>query len=200
MVNTYVIYNNDKECIIIDPASENSDEDSTLTNFIDKNSLIPKLILHTHGHVDHLLGADMLKEKYKIESAINKEDLFLVENAVAFGSVFGLSLSKPKKPEILLNEGDYVSLGDETIKMITIPGHSPGSLVFYSDESRVVFTGDVLFYNSIGRTDLPGGSYDDLIYGIKEKLFLLPDDYIVYSGHGDKTSIYNEKNNNPFLK
>jgi glyoxylase-like metal-dependent hydrolase (beta-lactamase superfamily II) len=199
MVNTYIVFDETKDCMIIDPACYSENERITLKSFIKKNNLNPIRVLFTHGHVDHLLGGDYIKNEFSIESAMNEADFFLIENAVEFGSLFGFSLNKPSMPEKSLFEGDLVKFGNTILEIYHVPGHSPGSIVFYEQRTKSLISGDVLFNSSIGRTDLPLGNHEELISGIKSKLLTLPDNVIVYPGHNDNTSIGFEKKNNPFL-
>ncbi len=199
-VNTYLLYNEDSECIVVDPSNSNKAEDEILFGFIRENDLDVKLILNTHGHVDHLLGVKVVKEKYNVPFFIHSDDMFFVKAAVEHGAVFGLDVRKPPEADKSIDEGQEVFLGSEKIELIHVPGHSPGSLVLFVEGSNIAITGDVLFQGSIGRTDLQGGNYEQLIGGIKDKLLVLDQNCIVYPGHGPSTSIKAEKESNPFLQ
>ncbi len=199
-VNTYLLYNEDSECIIVDPSNSNEAEDETLFGFIRENDLDVRLILNTHGHVDHLLGVKVVKEKYNVPFYIHADDTFFVERAVEHGAIFGLNVRKPPAADKNVDEGQEVFPGSGKIELIHVPGHSPGSLVLYIEGSNIAITGDVLFQGSIGRTDLQGGDYEQLIRGIKDKLLVLDQNCIVYPGHGPSTSIKAEKESNPFLQ
>lgn len=194
-VNCYIIGCEDsKEAAIIDPG-DNADE---IIRTIEKEGLKPKCIINTHAHFDHVGGVKAIQDHFKIDFFLHKEDLFLVDNASEQATAFGL---KPiPKPEVnkYVNNGEKISLGNKSITVIHTPGHSPGCVCYYLDNN--VFVGDTLFAGSIGRTDLPGGSYETLINSIKENLFPLGDNTIVYPGHGPSTTIENEKEHNPFLK
>jgi glyoxylase-like metal-dependent hydrolase (beta-lactamase superfamily II) len=194
-VNCYILGCEDtKEAAIIDPG-DNADE---IIGIIEKEGLKPKFIINTHAHFDHIGGVKAIQDYFKIDFILHKEDLFLVENASEQATTFGL---KPiLKPEVnkYVNNGEKITLGNKSITVIHTPGHSPGCVCYYLDNN--VFVGDTLFAGSIGRTDLPGGSYDTLINSIKEKLFPLGGNTVVYPGHGPSTTIENEKEHNPFLK
>ena len=194
-VNCYILGCEDtKEAAIIDPG-DNADE---IISNIEKEGLNPKFIINTHAHFDHIGGVKAIQDHFKIDFILHEGDLFLVENASEQATAFGLKpISKPVVNKNATN-GEKVNLGNKSITVIHTPGHSPGGVCYYSDNN--IFVGDTLFAGSIGRTDLPGGSYDTLINSIKENLFPLGDSTIVYPGHGPSTTIGNEKEHNPFLK
>ena len=194
-VNCYILGCEDtKEAAIIDPG-DNADE---IISNIEKEGLNPKFIINTHAHFDHIGGVKVIQDHFKIDFILHEGDLFLVENASEQATAFGLKpISKPEVNKNVTN-GEKVILGNKFITVIHTPGHSPGGVCYYSGNN--VFVGDTLFAGSIGRTDLPGGSYDTLINSIKENLFPLGDSTIVYPGHGPSTTIGNEKEHNPFLK
>jgi len=194
-VNCYILGCEDtKEAVIIDPG-DNADE---IISNIEKEGLNPKFIINTHAHFDHIGGVKAIQDHFKIDFILHEGDLFLVENASEQATAFGLKpISKPEVNKNVTN-GEKVILGNKFITVIHTPGHSPGGVCYYSGNN--VFVGDTLFAGSIGRTDLPGGSYDTLINSIKENLFPLGDSTIVYPGHGPSTTIGNEKEHNPFLK
>ena len=194
-VNCYILGCEDtKEAAIIDPG-DNADE---IISNIEKEGLNPKFIINTHAHFDHIGGVKVIQDHFKIDFILHEGDLFLVENASEQATAFGLKpISKPVVNKNVTN-GEKVNLGDKSITVIHTPGHSPGGVCYSSGNN--VFVGDTLFAGSIGRTDLPGGSYDTLINSIKENLFPLGDSTIVYPGHGPSTTIGNEKEHNPFLK
>lgn len=200
-VNTYVVYDASGECIVFDAASIFPEENEELVGFIEDNNLTVKRLINTHLHFDHLFGVNMLAEKYDLKLECHKEDLFLLGTLEQQMQMFGFDTSRNYKPGIgdFLTEGDTIELGDEVLNIIHVPGHSPGSLVFYNEKRGWAIGGDVLFNGSIGRTDLVGGNFDLLIDGIKKKLLVLPDDTVIYPGHGPETSVGREKKNNPFL-
>jgi glyoxylase-like metal-dependent hydrolase (beta-lactamase superfamily II) len=193
-VNCYIFGCEDtKVAAIIDPG-DNADE---IIKVIDKEGLKPEFIINTHAHFDHIGGVKAIQEHFKIDFFLHKEDLYLVENASEQATAFGLSpISKPDVNKFV-NNGDKISLGDKVINVIHTPGHSPGGVCYHVDNN--VFVGDTMFASSIGRTDLPGGSYETLISSIKERLFPLGDSTTVYPGHGPSTTIENEREHNPFL-
>ncbi len=199
-VNTYIIYNENGESIIVDAACSNSHELKELEDFIRLTKLVPKLLLNTHGHVDHLLGIAELKSNYPVPFAIHRADEFLLRQAVGQGKFFGLEVNPPPSPDINYEEGNEIFLGKDKLECIHVPGHSPGSLLYYSSEGMFIISGDVLFRGSIGRTDLPGGDYDLLIKGIREKVFNLDRDILIFPGHGEHTSIGMETEHNPFFQ
>ena len=157
-------------------------------------------MLNTHCHLDHVFGNKWVYETYALELFLHPNEEMVLGFAPQSGQMWGLPFENYNGPLHFLNENDEVKLGDNSLKVLLTPGHSPGSICFYSEKDKFVIGGDVLFRESIGRTDLPGGNHDTLIESIREKLFVLPDDVTVYSGHGDKTTIGYEKRNNPFLQ
>ncbi len=199
-VNTFVLYDDTNECVVIDAGMLYDEENNILTSFIADNNLQIKHLLNTHLHFDHLLGNPFMWKKFGLKTKAHKGDMFLLERAKEQAAMFGVSM---KDEEILvdkyIDENDIITFGNTTLRILHVPGHSPGSLVFYSEADKCLFAGDVLFRGSIGRTDLPGGDFEELIYGINQKLLSLPDDVIVYSGHGPSTTIEYEKKYNPFL-
>lgn len=198
-VNTFVVYNDTPECLIIDAACYQEEEFQKLFSFITEKSLKPVALLNTHGHVDHLTGTSRVCEKYGIDLFMHKDDQFLLENAVAQGRTFGFTIEAPPLPKTWLKDGDKFQFGKSEITAWHAPGHSAGSLIFYSPEAKFLITGDVLFDGSIGRTDLPGGDYAQLINSIKTKIMVLPGDTRVLPGHGPETSVGKEMDYNPFL-
>jgi hydroxyacylglutathione hydrolase len=199
MENTYVLYEDSGECIIFDAGCYEENEKDELLKFIDDNNLKPVELINTHCHVDHVLGVSYLKEKYKIPFRIHELEKNILKATPSQGSFFGLNPGPAAEPDGFINEGDSISLGKSSLSAIHIPGHSPGSLVFYSQDDSFLLSGDVLFRGSIGRTDLPGGDHDKLLQSIHEKLLVLDPETMVYPGHGQHTSIGIEKDHNPFL-
>jgi hydroxyacylglutathione hydrolase len=197
--NTYVLYNEQNECIIIDPGCYFDKEKEELKSFIGKNQLVPKILLNTHCHLDHVFGNKYIAEEYKLTLRVHKNEEQLLEMAPASGLMFNLPFDNYNGALVFLKEGDVVSLFNDKLKVIEAPGHSPGSICFYCEKQKFIIGGDVLFQNSIGRTDLPGGSHEDLVRNIKEKLFKLPEEVKVYPGHGPETTIGEEMKFNPFL-
>ncbi len=198
-VNAFVLYDETKQAVIIDGAVKFNDEVAGLLEFIESAELQVKYLINTHGHVDHICGNKLLKEKLQVPLLMNSEDNFLIDNAVSHAQFYGLSMDQPPKPDIDIEDNSEIKFGNSVLKCLKVPGHTPGSIAFYSKEDSFVITGDALFAGSIGRTDLPKGNYDTLIESIKNKLMTLPEDTKVYCGHGPETSIGREKFGNPFL-
>jgi hydroxyacylglutathione hydrolase len=198
--NTYVLSDETRECIIIDPGCNDLQEQKELTDYIEKNQLNPVNVLNTHCHIDHVLGCKFICEKYNIPLIAHKEDIILIQNALSFGSFFGLTVEQPPMPDKTIDEGESFTFGNTHLQIFHVPGHSSGSIALYSASDRLVITGDVLFKNSIGRTDLPGGDYNTIITSIRTKLLTLPENVMVFPGHGPSTTIGDELNYNPFLK
>lgn len=199
-VNTYLISDDSGQCIIVDPACANESEARNLQRSLDEENLMPVFLVNTHAHVDHLPGVNWFREKYKIPFLMHRDDEFLLQSAVQQGQLFGFNLDQPAAPDRFISEGDILTFGHTRLDVLHVPGHSPGSVVLKNEDDRYLVTGDVLFDGSIGRTDLPGGDYETLVRGIKEKLLILGDDYLVYPGHGPSTSIGREREHNPFLR
>ena len=197
--NTYVLYNNEGKAIIIDPGCYFPNEQETLKNFLTDNSLTPVYLLNTHCHLDHVFGNKWVHETYGLELHMHPNEEAMLELAPVSGERWGLPFHNYAGPLHFLNDGDIVLLNDTEIHVILAPGHSPGSICFYIPSQGDLMGGDVLFRGSIGRTDLPGGDSETLLTSIREKLWVLPDETVVYSGHGIKTTIGYEKRNNPFL-
>ena len=197
--NTYVLYNEFNECIIIDPGCYYDQEKEELKAFINHNGLTPKRLLNTHCHLDHVFGNKFIAEEYGMMLHLHKNEEALLEMAPASGLMFNLPFDNYKGEFSFLKEGDIISLRDDKLEVIEAPGHSPGSICFYCEKQKFIIGGDVLFQNSIGRTDLPGGNHEDLVRNIKEKLFKLPPDVRVYPGHGLATTIGEEMSSNPLL-
>ena len=197
--NTYVLYNDEGKAIIIDPGCYFPAEQETLKNFLTDTGLTPVQLLNTHCHLDHVFGNKWVHETYGLELYIQPNEAQLLELAPVSGERWGLPFQNYNGPIHFLNDGDTLLLGDTEIQVILAPGHSPGSICFYLPSQGDLIGGDVLFRGSIGRTDLPGGDSETLLTSIREKLWVLPDETVVYSGHGIKTTIGYEKRNNPFL-
>jgi hydroxyacylglutathione hydrolase len=196
--NTYVLFDETRECVIIDPGCVEKDEQQELADFIQDNQLSVQLLLNTHCHIDHVLGNFFVKEKFKTKLLIPvKEEPVLRAGSVS-ASNYGFYQYQAASPDSYIKEGDIIKFGKQTLQVLFVPGHSPGHVAFYSEPTKIVMGGDVLFYNSIGRTDLPGGNHATLIESIHHKLFTLPDDVTVYPGHGPETTIGFEKRTNPY--
>lgn len=197
--NTYILFDETKNCVIIDAGNSNEEESSELSSFILKNKLMPKYLLNTHIHIDHILGNRYINIMYHLVPHFHKNDLFLYETSGVTADMYGIPYVKQMPPYRYIDENTVIEFGNTRLKCIHIPGHSPGGLCFYNEKDGILISGDVLFRESIGRTDLPGGDYEQLINNIKEKLFTLPEDTVVYPGHYEKTTIGHEKMANPFF-
>ncbi len=198
-VNTYILAGESGECAIIDCGCYDRNEFSKLTEFISGKKLKPVLLLNTHCHLDHIFGNRFIHEEYSLSPLCHREDEYNRETAVNQSAFFGLSMESPPAPSGFLTDGQKVSFGETELTALHVPGHTRGSLAFYSPKDSAVFTGDALFAGSIGRTDLPGGNYETLIKSIRTKLFTLPAETVVYPGHGDQTSIKTEISSNPYF-
>lgn len=197
--NTYLIYNDANECIIIDPGCYFDEEKEKLESFITSNNLKPVKLINTHCHLDHVFGNKFIAEKYNLKLHLHSKEEQMLNMAPASGLMYNMPFDNYSGEFIFLNEDEDLLFGDETFKILLTPGHSPGSLSFYNEKGKFVISGDVLFKNSVGRSDLPGGNHEILINSIKTKLLTLPDNTIVYSGHGPATTIGEERVSNPFL-
>ncbi|MCH7965281.1 MAG: MBL fold metallo-hydrolase [Bacteroidetes bacterium] len=200
MENTFVVWDEQShEAAVVDPGMNDEQEEREFKSFIEENSLDIKYLINTHCHIDHILGCRFVKEKYNPVYYIPEKDLPLYDNADKQAEMFGVTLGKLPKIDKYLTEDERIILGNESFSNLFTPGHSPGEFCLYFDESKFCITGDVLFREGIGRTDLYGGDYNTLIESIKAKLFSLPDDILIYPGHGDESTIGYEKLHNPFL-
>ena len=197
--NTYLIFDDSKEAVIIDPGNYEAYENESISKFIDENKLQLKKIILTHCHLDHCLGNKYLNEKYGAELLIPFDERDLYKNVENIATLFGFANYSHLDENKYLKEKDKIEFGNIKLDVLFLPGHSPGHLAFNYKKENICFSGDVLFYNSIGRTDLPGGDHDTLINSIKNKLFLLNPNTIIYPGHGQKTILKNEMKDNPFL-
>jgi hydroxyacylglutathione hydrolase len=199
--NTYLIWDEiTNECAVIDPGCYNEIEEKNLENFISLNNLKVKYLLCTHCHIDHIIGCSFIKETYNPTFLVPEHDLPLLQNAEQQASAFNLKLKTLPAHDNLITEDLVLYLGDKKLEFIHTPGHTPDEYCIYLKDEKLCITGDVLFKGGIGRTDLWGGDYDTLIDSITNKLFVLPDDVIIYPGHGENSNIGSEKNENPFFK
>jgi glyoxylase-like metal-dependent hydrolase (beta-lactamase superfamily II) len=197
--NTYVLHNEHKEALLIDPGCYFTAEQEQLMQFLTEQGLQPTRLLNTHCHLDHVFGNKWVYETFGLELHLHPMEEKVLAFAPASGQMWGLNFDNYAGPLHFLNDGDEVLLGEDRLEVILAPGHSPGSICFYCPAQHFLIGGDVLFRESIGRTDLPGGDHATLIKSIRERLFVLPNDTTVYSGHGPATTIAHEKANNPFL-
>lgn len=198
--NTFLVYDETGECVIIDPGMLFENENTAFVEAINRLKLKPVRVLLTHAHLDHLFGCAFIYKEYGLLPEGHAADEFILENTIFYATQFGIELSEnPPKLGKYLSEDDKICFGKTTVEIIHVPGHSPGSLAYYVPEDKTLFSGDVLFRYDIGRTDLEGGSHEQLINSIKEKLMILPDDVEVYPGHGPKTMIGSERGSNQWI-
>ena len=198
-VNTYVVHNEKKDCVIIDAGNLEPYEDAMITRYIDESHLKPLMLLNTHSHIDHVMGNKMLADKYHIELAASPVEKPFYDKVWAYATAFGLNFTQDRclTPTIDLADGQIIKIGNDELKVLYTPGHAPGHVCFYDAKDGIIFTGDTLFYRGIGRCDLPGGNYHQIENSLREVLYKLPDDTICYCGHGPQTRIGDEKRNNP---
>lgn len=198
--NTYIIYNETGQCCIIDPGCYFASEEKAMTDFISDNHLTPTLLLNTHCHLDHIFGNRFIHKTYGLPLHLHPLEKPVLEYGPTAGQAWQLPFDNYDGELKFLNDGDVVTLGNEVLHVLLTPGHSPGSISFYSKEHKFLISGDVLFEGSVGRTDLPGGSFAVLEESILTKLYTLPEDVIVHPGHGNSTTIGDEMKTNPFVK
>lgn len=198
--NTYLLYNENGSCCIIDPGCYFPEERETLKATIEAEGLKPILLLNTHCHFDHVFGNKFVAETWGLTPLIHEKEQLVHDRAEVSSQKWQLPFEAYQGQFKYLKEGESVNIGEDQLDVLFTPGHSPGSISFYYEKGGFVIGGDVLFSGSIGRTDLPGGDYDTLVQSIQIKFFTLPDDTKVYSGHGPLTTIGFEKMNNPFMK
>lgn len=200
-INTYVVYDPaTRECAIIDPGMMGIEEENAMRNFINRERLTVRHLINTHLHIDHAVGDKFVADTYGVPVSAHRLDEPLMERIRQQAEMFGIK-EKVNVAEVShrLEEGDRIAVGGGELEVLHVPGHSPGSIVLYDRADGMLFGGDVLFDGSIGRTDLPGGSHEQLVRGIREKLLTLPSDTVVYPGHGPATTIGKERATNPFL-
>lgn len=197
--NTYVVWDDTLECVVVDAGNSTERENAALRNFIEQHGLKPVAAVNTHGHFDHVLGVEWLRRTYGIPFALSSKDRFLLENASVSGSVFGVPVGAMPEVDIDLDATPELRFGQTTLRVIPTPGHTPGHVALYEPQSKALFTGDTLFRESIGRTDLPGGDYSWIMRSILEQLLPLGDEVHVYPGHGPETTLGHESLYNPFI-
>jgi hydroxyacylglutathione hydrolase len=198
-VNTYILADKSGDCAIIDCGCYDESECAEMLAFMESKNLKPVLLLNTHCHLDHIFGNGFILEKYGLKTFSSELDEPNRKDAAQHATLFGLTMNEPPEPAGFINDNQVVTFGTNKLVALLVPGHTAGSLAFYSEENGCVFTGDALFAGSIGRSDLPGGSFETLIKSIKTKLFVLPRSTVVYSGHGRETSIEREMKSNPYF-
>ena len=198
--NTYVIFDETKECVIIDPGCYTASEEGRLFGYIDQHQLKPLMVINTHGHVDHVVGNNAVKRRYGIKVAAHPgthPDFTQAKRQavwLGFQPVGDIDL-----PDVDLQDDEVIKIGESSLEVICTPGHARGSISLYAPVEGWVFTGDALFCRSVGRTDLPGGDFEELRESIRGRLFALPNDTEVFSGHGESTTIGEEKDFNPYV-
>lgn len=197
--NTYVLYDETKEAVIIDPGCYEKEEQGLLNGFIEKEGLKIKLLINTHCHIDHVLGNAFVKRKYQVPLWMHKNEVQVLKAVSAYASNYGFPTYEETEGDKFIDENDSINFGNTTLEIFFVPGHAPGHLIFYHPNTSTCIAGDTLFQGSIGRTDLPGGDHATLLNAIKNKMFVLPDEVKVYPGHGPATTIGHEKNHNPFV-
>ncbi len=197
--NTYIVYDETNECIIFDPGCNSNDEREHLKAFIQSKNLNPVKLINTHCHLDHIFGNKFIYDTYGLLPEIHRGELPVLKAAPQIGMMYGVPCELSPEPVVYIEDADIISFGNTNFQTSLAPGHSPASLCFINEKDNFVIAGDVLFYESIGRTDLPGGDYDTLIKSIQNNLMILPDDMVVYNGHGPATTIGHERRYNPFL-
>jgi len=198
--NTFVLYDDSKECVIIDPGCNNAEERQLLVDFIESNELKPVKLVNTHCHIDHVLGNDFISKKYNLPLISHKGEQVVLDNMETAARIYNIPYDLSPDITVFIDEGEFLKFGNTSLEIYFAPGHSPAHIVLFHRETNQLIAGDVLFQRSIGRTDLPGGDYDTLIKSIKTKLLPLGDDVKVYCGHGPSTTIGEERLLNPFLQ
>jgi glyoxylase-like metal-dependent hydrolase (beta-lactamase superfamily II) len=200
MENTFLVYDESGEALIIDPGCYEEHEKKELTEFISKEELKVVKVINTHCHVDHCLGNKFVKDTYNAPLVLHKAEEEVLRSVVAYAPAYGFNNYEPAEVDEYITQGDKIHFGNSSLNVINVPGHSPGHIALVNKEEKICISGDVLFKESIGRTDLPGGHYDTLINSIQSELFQLPDETVVYTGHGPETTIGEEKQVNPFVR
>jgi glyoxylase-like metal-dependent hydrolase (beta-lactamase superfamily II) len=198
--NTYIIYNENKDCCIIDPGCYFASEEKELTDFISANGLKPVLLLNTHCHLDHIFGNRFIQKQYGLTLHLHELEKAVLDYGPTSGQQWQMPFDNYDGELKYIKEGEKINLGNDVLDILFTPGHSPGHVSFYSKDNKFVISGDVLFQGSVGRTDLPGGDFTTLEQSILTKLYTLPEDVIVYPGHGPSTTIADEMKTNPFVK
>lgn len=197
--NTYILYDDTKEAIVVDPGCYDRSEESDLVSFIEEKGLNVVRLLNTHAHIDHVFGNKFVVDQYQVELEMHELDFPILLASEHAAKTYGLNYTKSPEATKKIAEGDVIAFGETKLDVLHVPGHAPGHVVFVDPTSKVMIGGDVLFRGSIGRTDLPGGNHEQLLKMIKEKIFSLDPNIQVFSGHGPETTIGYEKSFNPFF-
>lgn len=198
--NTYLLFDETKECVVVDPGCHNYEERKILKDFIEAQQLKVVHLLNTHAHIDHVLGNEFIKRTYNVKLHLHQKDLPLLNNAANRAEYYGFPNYEGSTVDVFIEEGDKITFGNSTLDILFVPGHAPGHVAFVNVEQNICISGDVLFKSSIGRTDFPLCSYEDLQKSIRTKLYTLPAEVVVYPGHGTTTTIGFERKHNPFIK
>ena len=198
--NTYVVSDETRECVIIDPGCHNYQERKTLKDFIDSQNFKVVFLLNTHAHIDHVLGNEYVKRTYNVPLHLHKKEIQVLENASQRADFYGFPNYEGSTVDVFIEEGDIIKFGNSTLEVIFVPGHAPGHVAFLNREQKICLSGDVLFRGSVGRTDFPLCNHQDLMDSIRHKLYLLDDETVVYPGHGGTTLIGTEKLTNPYCR
>lgn len=196
--NTYLVYDKTKECIIVDPGCYEKTEQEELLHFIHIHQLNVVFLINTHCHIDHVLGNQFIKDRFQVPLKAHALEAAVLKSVTSYAPSYGFTKYTESHIDTYIDEGDTIHFGDSTVEIIWVPGHTPGHVALYNKTQDICLAGDVLFRESIGRTDLPGGDFDTLIQSIHTKLFQLPESTKIYAGHGETTTIGYEKKNNPF--
>lgn len=199
MENTFVVHDDSGECVIIDPGCYEPKEQEELSSYIKNQKLKVSRLVNTHCHIDHVLGNQFIKNTYDVALTIHRSEESMLKAVSSYASNYGFPAYQPTEADNFLEEGDEIRFGKSRFEVLLVPGHSPGHIMLYNADQNICIGGDVLFRNSIGRTDLPGGDHQTLIDNIRSKVFKLADDMTVYCGHGPETTIGYERVNNPFV-
>lgn len=197
--NTYLLINDQNEGILIDPGCSDLREEQELNMYLQEHNIKLRLLLNTHAHIDHVLGYYYVNNTFGLTTRLHAKELEVFRAVKIYAPNYGFQYQEGPEPTQLLEDDEVIAFGKDELKVLFCPGHSPGSVVFYCEKQKFAISGDVLFYRSIGRTDLPGGNHATLLNSIKNKLYILPDDTVVYPGHGPQTTIGSEKIYNPFV-
>jgi len=197
--NTYLLYDETGEAIIVDAGCYTPSEADEVKRFTDENKLTVKFLVNTHCHIDHILGINALQDIYNVDCFAHREELPTIQMAPKHAMMFGLVIDTVPKVEKTFDNGDELKFGNTTLKVIHTPGHTLGGVCLYSEKDKMLITGDTIFQGSIGRTDLGGGSFETIIESITNRLLTLPDDVVIFPGHGDSSTVGKERVSNPFL-
>lgn len=199
MVNTYILSDETREAVIVDPGNCRFYEDGQIREYVADNHLDIKYIINTHPHLDHIAGNPWCKKEYGVDILLHEAGMKEYNRAYAYATVFGFELEDMPDPDRYIQEGETLTFGNQHLDVLYTPGHCEGSVCLYSADNQVIFTGDLIFELSVGRSDLPTGNGEKLLQSIREKILTLPDEVTILSGHGDPTSVGNERRNNPFI-